>query len=74
MKDKLLKYISIFFFILFFVNVLIGKINIEFDLDIYQFGDTTEFILLLISSTSLIILALDLESSDSMSSDMNNSQ
>ena len=71
MKERILKYNSLFFFILFFVNVVIGKINIEYDLNIYQFGDTIEFLLLLISSTSLIILALDLEATDKMSSDMN---
>ena len=62
MKDNILKFISLFFFIIFIVNVLIGKINTSYDRDFFHFGDVTEFLLLLVSSTSLIIVALDLES------------
>ena len=62
MKAKILKSISLIFFILFFINVLIGKINIEFERNIYHFGDIVEFLLLLVSSTSLIVVALELES------------
>jgi hypothetical protein len=64
MKDNILKYISIFFFILFFINILIGKFNNMYDMDIYHFGDVAEFLLLLISSTSIIIVAIDLENKD----------
>lgn len=62
MKDNILKFISLFFFIIFILNVLIGKVNILYDRDFFHFGDVTEFLLLLVSSTSLIIVALDLES------------
>ena len=62
MKDNILKFISLFFFIIFIVNVLIGKINTLYDRDFFHLGDVTEFLLLLVSSTSLIIVALDLES------------
>ena len=61
-KAKILKSISLIFFIFFFINVLIGKMNVAFDWDVYHFGDVVEFLLLLVSSTSLIVVALELES------------
>jgi hypothetical protein len=63
-RRKVFKLICIFFFSLFSINVLIGKINIIFDSHIFYFGDVTEFLFLLISSISLTILALDMESMD----------
>lgn len=54
--------ICIALFTLYFINVLFGKTNISYGLNLPHLGSVAEFLLLFISSVSLIVAALKSES------------
>jgi heme A synthase len=51
-------------FALYFVNVIIGKLNIAYGLNLPHLGNVAEFLLLAVASVSLIIAALKAEAKD----------
>jgi len=48
-------------FALYFINVILGKVNISYDLNIPHLGNVAEFLLLLLASVSLVVAALKSE-------------
>lgn len=50
--------LSIISFVIYFLNVVAGKANILFELNIFKFGNIGEFLILLFSSTTFIVAAL----------------
>lgn len=61
-KGRIPLIICFLLFTLFFVNLLIGKANITFQLGLPHLGNLAEFLLLAAASTLLIVAALALES------------
>ncbi len=53
-----------FLFGIFFINVLVGKANISYGLDLPHVGNVAEFLLLTIASVSLIVAALKSEAAE----------
>ena len=52
------------FFGAYFINVLIGKANISYDLNLPHLGNVPEFLLLSMASVLLIVAALKDEASE----------
>jgi hypothetical protein len=61
-KGKVPLAICFLLFTLFFVNLLIGKANITFQLGLPHLGNVAEFLLLAAASTLLIVAAIERES------------
>jgi len=53
-------------FATYFINVLLGKINISYSLNLPHFGNVAEFLLLLGTCILLIIAALKRETAEKM--------
>lgn len=53
--------ICLVLFAIFFVNVILGKLNISYGMKLPHLGNVAEFLLLFISSISLIFAALKSE-------------
>jgi len=53
-------------FAIYFINVLLGKINISYDLNLPHLGNVAEFLLLLGACIVLIIAALKRETAEKM--------
>lgn len=53
-------------FAIYFVNVLLGKINIAYSLNLPHFGNVAEFLMLLGACILLIIAALKRETAEKM--------
>ena len=51
-------------FALYFINVIFGKVNISYDLNIPHLGNVAEFLLLLSASVSLVAAALKSEAAE----------
>ena len=51
-------------FALYFINLLFGKVNISYDLNIPHLGNVAEFLLLLLASVSLVAAALKSEAAE----------
>ncbi len=51
-------------FALYFINVIFGKVNISYDLNIPHLGNVAEFLLLLLASVSLVAAALKGEAAE----------
>lgn len=51
-------------FALYFINVIFGKVNISYDLNIPHLGNVAEFLLLLLASVSLVAAALKSEAAE----------
>jgi hypothetical protein len=51
-------------FALFFINVLFGKVNISYGLNIPHLGNVAEFLLLFLASVSLVVAALKSEAAE----------
>ena len=51
-------------FALYFINVLLGKAHISYDLNIPHLGNVAEFLLLLSASVSLVAAALKSEAAE----------
>jgi hypothetical protein len=61
-KGRKMLYVSLFAFSLYMVNVLIGKANIVFGWKAWHLGNVAECLLLFLTSTLLIIAAMQRES------------
>jgi len=48
-------------FALYFINVLLGKVNISYNLNLPHLGNVAEFLLLFLASISLVAAALESE-------------
>jgi hypothetical protein len=48
-------------FAIYFINVLLGKVNISYGLNLPHLGNVAEFLLLAVASVSLIVAALKAE-------------
>lgn len=55
---------SLFLFLLFFINLLVGKSNVSFHWGLPQLGSVAEFLLLGAASTMLIWAALKREAAE----------
>ena len=51
-------------FALYFINVLLGKANISFGLNIPHLGNVAEFLLLFVACISLVVSALKSEAAE----------
>ena len=51
-------------FALYFINVIFGKVNISYDLNIPHLGNVAEFLLLFSASVSLVAAALKSEAAE----------
>ncbi len=51
-------------FALYFINVIFGKVNISYDLNIPHLGNVAEFLLLFLASVSLVAAALKSEAAE----------
>jgi hypothetical protein len=51
-------------FALYFINVLLGKANISFGLNIPHLGNVAEFLLLFVACISLVVAALKSEAAE----------
>ena len=51
-------------FTIYFINVLLGKVNISYGLTLPHFGNVAEFLLLAVASVSLIVAALKREAAE----------
>ncbi len=56
--------ICLLLFGLYFINVLVGKANISYSANLPHFGNVAEFLLLTVSSVSLIVAALKSEAAE----------
>ncbi len=50
--------LSIISFALYLINVVAGKANVIYELNLFQIGNIGEFLILLFSSTTFIVAAL----------------
>ena len=57
---------SFVLFAIYFINVLVGKINISYGLTLPHFGNLTEFLLLFAFCIMLIVAALKRETMEDM--------
>ena len=56
--------LSLFMFLIFFVNLLVGKCNVAFRWSLPHLGSVAEFVLLAVASTTLIWAALRREAAE----------
>jgi hypothetical protein len=52
------------FFAIYFLNVVFGKVNISYGLNLPHFGTVAEFLLLFLASVLLIVAALKAEAAE----------